>query len=114
MLGIVIREATAALLLAIPQYEHQRLIEFYRICRKNREPTSGLEPLTCSLRVIIHALQGFAEVCKSRISRRFPLLRVAECCTALRSRWCQSGVSPLRIAYPRVPHRSTTSWPHTR
>jgi len=49
MLGIVIREATAALLLAIPQYEHQRLIEFYRICRKNREPTSGLEPLTSSL-----------------------------------------------------------------
>ena len=105
-------------------------------CSKSA-PTSCLGPLRCaafslqierkkradertrtadliSLRGIIHALQGFAEVCKSRISRRFPLLRVAECCTALRSRWCQSGVSPLRIAYPRVPHRSTTSWPHTR
>jgi hypothetical protein len=23
---------------------------FYGFCRKNREPTSGLEPLTCSLR----------------------------------------------------------------
>jgi hypothetical protein len=24
---------------------------FYGFCRKNKEPTSGLEPLTCSLRV---------------------------------------------------------------
>ena len=28
---------------------------------KNREPTSRLEPLTCSLRVIGQALQGVAE-----------------------------------------------------
>jgi hypothetical protein len=27
---------------------------------QNREPTSGLEPLSCSLRVINQALQGFA------------------------------------------------------
>jgi hypothetical protein len=45
-----------------------------------------------SLRVIIHVLQGFAESCNSRISRRFPLLRVAACCTVLRSRWYQSGI----------------------
>jgi hypothetical protein len=42
-----------------------------------------------SLRVIIQALQGFAEACISRISKRFSLLRVALCCTVLRSRWCQ-------------------------
>ena len=59
---------------------------------KNREPTSGLEPLTCSLRVIIHALQGFAQACKPRIFRRLSLLRVAVCCTIVRSWWCQSGV----------------------
>jgi hypothetical protein len=59
---------------------------------QNKEPTSGLEPLTCSLRVISHALQGFAEACKSPISRRFSLLWLAACCTVLRSRWCQSGV----------------------
>jgi hypothetical protein len=56
------------------------------------EPTSGLEPLTCSLRVIIHALQGFAQACKSRIFRRLSLLRIAPCCTALRSRWYQIGI----------------------
>jgi hypothetical protein len=33
---------------------------FYGICRQKREPTSGLEPLTCSLRVINRVLQGFA------------------------------------------------------
>src|SRR5215213_7014740 len=27
---------------------------------RKKEPTSGLEPLSCSLRVRIHALQGFA------------------------------------------------------
>ena len=29
----------------------------------------------------------------SRISKRFPLLRFAACCTVLRSRWCRSGVN---------------------
>jgi hypothetical protein len=38
------------------------------------------------------ALQGFAQACKSRISKRFPLLQFAVCCTVLRSRWCQSGI----------------------
>ena len=33
---------------------------FCGVCRKTREPTSGFEPLYCSLRVIIHALQGIA------------------------------------------------------
>jgi hypothetical protein len=56
------------------------------------EPASGLEPLYCSLRVITQALQGFARVCKCRISRRFPLLWAAACCTVLRSRWCQIGI----------------------
>jgi hypothetical protein len=37
------------------------------------EPTSGLEPLTCSLRVIRQVLRGFARACKYRISRGFPL-----------------------------------------
>src|SRR5215210_2347416 len=49
------------------------------------EPTSGLEPLTCSLRVIHQALQGLAEGCKSRISTGFSFLRLAHRCTVLRS-----------------------------
>jgi hypothetical protein len=56
------------------------------------EPTSGLEPLTCSLRVIGHALQGCAQACKSRISKPVSLLRFAARCTVLRSRWYQSGI----------------------
>ena len=57
------------------------------------EPTSGLEPLTCSLRVIGHTLQEFARACKCRINRRLSLLRVATRCTVLRPRWCQSGIN---------------------
>ena len=45
-----------------------------------------------SLRVIHQALQGFARACKCRIFRRLSLLWVSECCTVLRSRWCQSGI----------------------
>ena len=61
------------------------------------EPTSGLEPLTCSLRVISQVLQGFARACKSPISKRLSFLCLALCCTVLRSRWYQSGIkrSPL-------------------
>jgi hypothetical protein len=47
----------------------------------------------CSLRVITQALQGFAQPCKSRISKRvfFPCLPA--CCTVLRSRWYQNGIN---------------------
>src|SRR5829696_4721697 len=74
---------------------------------QKKEPTSGLEPLTCSLRVIHQALQGFAQVCKSRISRRLSLLRVAPCCTVLRSRWYQNGIK-------RSDSFSLTAGPMTR
>src|SRR5215203_5822953 len=71
------------------------------------EQTSGLEPLTCSLRVIIHVLQGFAQGCESPIFKGFSFLRLAPCCTALRSRWCQSGINTVLLAtseqgFPRV------------
>jgi hypothetical protein len=56
------------------------------------EPTSGLEPLTCSLRVISQVSQGLAQACKCRIFRGVSFHCLAECCTVLRSRWCQSGV----------------------
>ncbi len=62
------------------------------------EPTSGLEPLTCSLRVIHQALQGVARACKCRIFRRLSLLWVAECCTVLRSRWYQSGINVILVS----------------
>jgi hypothetical protein len=45
-----------------------------------------------SLRVITQALQGVAEACKFRISIGVSFLRVAACCTVLRSRWYQSGI----------------------
>ena len=60
---------------------------------QNKEPTSGLEPLTCSLRVIIRVLPSVAGVCKIRIFKQFSLLRLAVCCTVSRSRWCQSSVN---------------------
>ena len=36
---------------------------FHRFCRQKRKPTSGLEPLSCSLRVISQALQVVAGGC---------------------------------------------------
>ena len=48
--------------------EHaSRIFCFVMFCRKNKETTSGLEPLTCSLRVRKRVLQRFALAWKSRI-----------------------------------------------
>jgi hypothetical protein len=52
--------------------------------RKN-EPTSGLEPLTCSLRVCGQWLLSVAGVCKFRISKEFCVLPIARYCTVLRA-----------------------------
>src|SRR5215217_5987738 len=51
--------------------------------RESRRADSNRLPLL-QLRVIIQVLQEFAGTSKSRISRRFTLLRVAACCTSLR------------------------------
>src|SRR5215208_7738614 len=63
------RMVSADVLLTKPSARTSGASRFYGFCRKIREPTSGLEPLSCSLRVITHALQGFAEGCKCRISK---------------------------------------------
>jgi hypothetical protein len=79
------------------------------------EPTSGLEPLSCSLRVIIHMLQGFARGCKSCIFGGLSPLRVAACCTVLRSRWCQSGINrrmPASRSYSLVHASEVRPAPH--
>jgi hypothetical protein len=81
-----------SLLLTKPSTRTSWAFRFYGFCRQNTEPTSGLEPLTCSLRVITQALQGCAEACNSRISKRVSFLCLAACCTVLRSRWYQSGI----------------------
>jgi hypothetical protein len=72
------------------------------IYAESREPTSGLEPLSCSLRVIGQALQGCAEGCKLPLSHgvSFPCLALR--CTVLRSRWCQSGVKPFEKLWSGV------------
>src|SRR5688500_12800930 len=41
-------ESTAYVLLTKPPILVSGTFHFYRICRKKREPTSGLEPLSCS------------------------------------------------------------------
>jgi hypothetical protein len=45
-----------------------------------------------SLRVINIALQRVAHGCKCPLSKPLSFLRLALCCTVLRSRWYQSGV----------------------
>jgi hypothetical protein len=86
------RRLSKSLLLPNPPTRTLRLLRFNGICRENKEPTSGLEPLTCSLRVIHQALQGYAGDCKCRIFRGVSFPCLAECCTVLRSRWYQSGI----------------------
>jgi hypothetical protein len=61
--------------------------------RKKRADERTRTAHLLQLRVIIHALQGVAQACKSRISKPFSFPRLAACCTVLRSRWCQSGVN---------------------
>jgi hypothetical protein len=50
-----------------------------------REPTSGLEPLTCSLRVCGQWLLRVARACKFRISKPFLVPWLARYCRALRA-----------------------------
>jgi hypothetical protein len=78
---------------------------------KNKEPTSGLDPLS-SLGVIIQALQRFAEGCECRIYRPVYFLRLALRCTVLRSRWCQSGIHiTLLSAFDRgLPQAGSTTF----
>jgi hypothetical protein len=52
---------------------------------EHREPTSGLEPLTCSLRVCGQWLLGVAGVCKSRIDKGFSVPCVAHDYRTLRA-----------------------------
>jgi hypothetical protein len=58
-------EATADVLLTKSPMFWSEAFCFYGFCRKEREPTSGLEPLTCSLRVMHQTLQGFAWGCNA-------------------------------------------------
>src|SRR5919112_2800306 len=70
---------------------------FLRVLQEKRradERTRTAYP--CSLRVITQGLQSSAGDCKCRIFRGVTFLRLAECCTVLRSRWCQSGVRRLQ------------------
>jgi hypothetical protein len=59
---------------------------------ESRRADSNRLPLL-QLRVIGHALQGFAWGCKSRISKPVSFLGLAPCCTVLRSRWYQIGIN---------------------
>jgi len=51
---------------------------------KIREPTSGLEPLTCSLRVRFQMFQGIAHTCNTRLPKAIIPLLFAHHCTPLR------------------------------
>jgi hypothetical protein len=45
-------ESTADVLLTKPSTRTSCASHFYGICRKNKEPTSGLEPLSCSIGLV--------------------------------------------------------------
>src|SRR5215212_10480484 len=57
--------------------------------RCRREPTSGLEPLTPAHYEGSVTCYGACTRMLSRISKPFALLWLAQCCTVLRSWWCQ-------------------------
>jgi hypothetical protein len=72
-----------------------------KLDRERRRADSNRLPLL-QVRVIGHVLQGFARACKCRISKPVSLLCLAQCCTVLRSRWCQSGVKPYEKLWSGV------------
>src|SRR5215203_7052891 len=53
----------------------------------------GFEPPTRGLGIRGDVLHRIAESCESCISKPFFLLRLAQYCRTLRSRWCQSGLN---------------------
>jgi len=53
--------------------------------QKKREPTSGLEPLPCSLRVCGQELLRVARACKFRIDKGFSVPCIAHHCRILHS-----------------------------
>src|SRR5829696_8345521 len=79
-----------------PRHEHRGLLISMGFAgkTKSRRADSNRLPLL-QLRVIGQALQGFAQECKSRISKPLSFPWFALCCTVLRSRWYQSGVKRL-------------------
>jgi hypothetical protein len=70
--------------------------EYLAHLSRKREPTRGLKPLACSLRVITQALQGCAGVCNCRIFRGVSFPCLAACCTIIAfpvvSEWYQERV----------------------
>src|SRR5215210_2189770 len=76
-----------------PCDQHRGLLVFTGFAGKQRADERTRTAYSCSLRVIIHVLQGLAEVCKPRISKPVSFLRFAVCCPVLRSRWYQSGIN---------------------
>jgi hypothetical protein len=52
---------------------------------QNEEPTSALEPLTCSLRVFGQLLLSVAEDCKSPIGKGVSVPSLARRCRVLRA-----------------------------
>ena len=64
--------------------------EYSAYLRRDWRADERTEPLSCSLRVIIHVLKGFAQGKESPLDIGAFL---ALGCTVLRSRWCQSGIN---------------------
>src|SRR5215210_5496405 len=77
-------ESTADVLRTKPPTFVSGAFRFYGICRRKREPTSGLEPLTCSLRACGRWLLSVAQVCISRITTQFFVPSIAYYCRVLR------------------------------
>ena len=67
-------------------------VRVFNLSKPNREPTRGLEPLTCSLRVIGSGVAGVCRELQLPHFRGVSFLCLAACCTVLRSRWYQSGI----------------------
>ena len=78
---------------------------------KSKEPTSGLEPLTCSLRVRPHAFTAVSRCFKNCLHKPYlPVLRFWTF-PAVRSGYCHSYCQPLsetRFVYGRAKY--TPKW----
>jgi hypothetical protein len=86
--------------LAIQRIKVSLLTQVHGEAGEEGEPTSGLEPLTPAPATSDHS--AVAGGCKYPLSKGFPLLRLAESCTVLRSQWCQSGIKPFEKQWSGV------------
>ena len=70
--------------------------------QKTKEPTSGLEPLTCSLRVRSHMFTGVSVYFRDRLRKLCLPIRRFSLCVHIRAGYCHGYSQVTRVRSPPI------------